>query len=603
MVTRRWFLGTTAFLALAGNRLAFGDQASRSLLDLNFLDRNASDNHKGTLVGRLRYVDHEVFGDPAGIAIEEAAFNGVEDAGYSAATALPSGWHAAPGADRVIAFTRLDGGAGRLQLQGKDADEFYVAMGSDRHFEVKRGDRLTGSVALRLFSGELGGLKKIELCVIQRNSDGTTQPPIVAPIQLIQTDKPWWAEVRTVAQVDGFATLALRVTTQAKFDLTFELKSPQLEKRGWRSTFCATAREDDHIVLADSMGYLSRPERSVLITADAPRFVAASSLWCEFGDQNNYVEIQQRERTLYATVMSDGVLNEVRLGTVPPLMRFSVCLIQWTGGFAASLNGKELQTVECSMPQNLKTARLGSGSSGNWNSTLARLTLFAERRLDGAALSRQGQFFFDDFDRPNSSQLGTSPTGQSIRWSGTVGSAIADRKWIALSGGLGLAFAAYGTVRLPQVPRYLGAVLNWTTGTSGAGAGLIAATADLDPSKSVDALHTIVSDQKEIFQTITGSRVDPPLAAFVYPVPMRRDNQTVYGVACMINARENAVVYVGPEGDLARHVDAAYTRCIGPVAVFEHYWQFSQCRPEFWAVAAAWDSTDQSSFGRRSGSK
>ncbi|GIQ77066.1 hypothetical protein [Bradyrhizobium sp. RD5-C2] len=68
---------------------------------------------------------------------------------------------------------------------------------------------------------------------------------------------------------------------------------------------------------------------------------------------------------------------------------------------------------------------------------------------------------------------------------------------------------------------------------------------------------------------------------------MERDGRTPYGVACMTNFGEKAVVYVGPQGDLARHVHHTYTERAGPFAVFEHFWQLTQCRPEFFAVAAA----------------
>ena len=102
-----------------------------------------------------------------------------------------------------------------------------------------------------------------------------------------------------------------------------------------------------------------------------------------------------------------------------------------------------------------------------------------------------------------------------------------------------------------------------------------------------DALHTIVSDDREIFQTITSSGVDPELANFYYPVPMKRDGATAYGVARLLNPAEKAVVFVGPQGDLARHVSEAYVSKVGKTAVFEHYWQIGQCRPEFLAVAAA----------------
>ncbi|WP_342713262.1 hypothetical protein AAFG13_21570 [Bradyrhizobium sp. B124] len=585
MPTRREILGSALF-ALLHNQARAAEQTPAPLADLNFLDRTASDQHARVLRGNLRYVDHEVFGDPAGVMIEEAALNGVEDARFSAEAVLPSGWQVTPMAGKVVTFTKVNATSGRLQLRGDAAGQFYVVMATNRHFAVKRGELLTGSLALRLANRDAGGLTKVELCILQMKSDGSAILPVAVPIQLMQTDKPWWEQVRSVATEDGFASLALRVTTQARFDATFELHSPQLEQRAWRSTFCATSRKADDVVLTDAEGYLSHVERSVLITADAPRFVASGSLWCEYADPDNYVEIRQRERVLYATVVSNGTLSEVRLGVVPPLMRFTVCLVQGAGGLAASLNGKSLKTIACEMPARLKLARLGNGLSGSWNSTIARLTLFAAKVSNGASLSRPPKAFFDDFDRPDSPNLGASPTGQVIRRIGTVGSMISKGKWVVTDGGIGLAHAAYGIVRLDRPPRYLGAVLDWTAGSPGGAAAMLAATDD-DPGRSIDALHAVVTDQKEIFQTMIATKVEAALAEFVYPVPMERDSRTPYGVACLINFAEKAVVYVGPQGDLARHVHHTYTERAGPFAIFEHFWQLTQCRPEFLAVAAA----------------
>ncbi|WP_155253327.1 hypothetical protein [Bradyrhizobium japonicum] len=584
MPTRREILGSALF-ALLSNQSSAAEQTPAPLADLNFLDRRASEQHARALRGNLRYVDHEVFGDPAGIAIEEAALNGAEDAGFSSEAALPTGWQVMPIAGKDITFTRVAPALGRLQVRGEGAGQFFINMAASRHFAVKQGELLTGSLALRSVSREAGGLVKVELCIQQVKSDGSVASPVAVTIQLLQTDQPWWEQVRATATADGFAILALRVTTKARFDITFELHSPQLERRAWRSTFCATSRKDDDVTLTDPDRYLSHPERSVLLTADAPRFVASGALWCEYGDPDNYVEIQQRERVLYAKVVSKGSPSEVRLGIVPPLMRFTVCLAQDAKGLAASLNGKPLKTIDCEMPVGLKLARLGSGVSGSWNSTIAALTLFAGKVVNCAALSRPDKVFFDDFDRPDSPNLGVSPTGQVIRKTGAVGSAISGRKWVVAGVGVSFSNAAYGVVRLGRPPRYLGAVVNWTSGSPGGAAAMLAATDD-DPRRSINALHAVLTDQKEIFQTMIANKVETALAEFVYPVPMARDGTTAYGVACLINYQERAVVYVGPQGDLARHVHPTYTERAGQLAIFEHYWQLTQCRPEFLAVAA-----------------
>jgi hypothetical protein len=592
MLSRRSFVGSASLLlASIAARLASAEQDSKPSLDLNFLDRNASSEHARALGAPLRYVDHEVFGDPAGIMIEDAALNGVQDASYSSSGSLPAGWQLLPPPaapkDWVATFTRIGEAQGRMRLQGNTAGDFYIVLGSSQHFPIATGEMLTGSVAIRLAAGsDKGNLQNLGLLIAENSADGTVANVArsVAPVQQIQTDKPWWAQVQTVAVQNGFANLAVKVTTSGQFDMTLEINHPQLEKRGWRSTFCAVSRQGDDILLAAPSDHLLHSERSVVITADAPRFVAAATLWSEYADAGNYIEVQLRDRVIYAKAVAGGFANEIRLGVVPPLMRFTVCLVIRAIGLTASLNGKPSQLINVAMPKGLTLVRLGGGTTGRWNSTIARLTLFKGAVFDGALESRRDQVFFDDFDRPDSSALGRSPTGQIIERTGNANTAIAGRKWVAIGGVLG--GAAYGKLRLPNAPRYLGAVMTWTGGNAGGAAGLIAATND-DFTKPIDALHAVVSEHFEIFQTMSNSRVETALAVFAYPVAMRRDGQTPYGVACMLNSAESAVVFVGPQGDLARHVDPTYASRIGPIAVFEHYWQLAQCRPEFLAVAAS----------------
>jgi hypothetical protein len=592
MFSRRLFLGASSAAALlAVARSASAEENTQTVLDLNFFDRSAAADHARAFDAALRYVNHEVFDDPAGIVIEDAALNGVEDAGYAGSGSYPDGWQllpqpAAPAGFSAI-FTRTGASNGRLRLQGGSAGDFTLIMGSSRHFSIAKGDLLTGSVAIRLADGDRSSLASLGLLVRQNDLDGTpvNHAPPVTPIQQIQTDKPWWAQVQIVAAEGGFANLALKITTSGRFDLTFEINFPQLEKRPWRSTFCAASREADHVLLSAPTDYLSQTARSVVITADAPRFVPMASLWSEYANADNYIEVQLRDRVLVATVVANHVRNEIRLGVVPPLMRFTVCLSVRATGLAASLNGKPPQSIDCPVPKGLTVARLGGGINGAWNSTIGRLTLFKGVVPDIALQSRRGQVFFDDFDRPDSASLGRSPTGQTIEKTGGNDSAIVGRKWVVIPGGLGLAFAAYGKIALPKVPRYLGAVLTWTTGNSGGCAGLLAATNV--PPDPVDALHTVVCDDREIFQTISNTRVEKALAEFIYPIAMRRDGETQYGVARMLNSTDSAVVYVGPQGDLVRHLDPTYAARIGSIAVFEHYWQILQCRPEFLAVAAS----------------
>jgi hypothetical protein len=587
MLSRRSFVqGFCALSSAGGGTAAAADGAEPT--DLDFCDRSAAAQHAGVLGDALRYVDHEVFGDAAGIMIEDSADNGVEDAGFGASP--PSGWQMRP--ETVLpdiytaTFAKTALARGQLRLQGRAAGDCTITLGSDRHFAIAAGDLLTGSLAIRLAQGDVAQIGAVGLIIAERDGSGriANTAPVLAPVQQLAGDKAWWAQARITVGQSGFASLVLKVITTGAFDLVFDIHTPQLEKRGWRSTFCAASRAADTVIVAPSADYLSRPERTVVITADAPRQVAAATLWSEWRDADNFVEIRYRDHVVSAQSIADGVASEIRLGVVPPLMRFTVAMIRHATGLAASLNGKPVQSVACAMPRGLTRVTLGDGTHGRWNSTVARLTLHASALADAASASRRLVTFYDDFDRPDAAELGDSPTGQAIARVGANHSAIAGRQWVAMDGPPDAVSAAYGKVALPQVPRYLGAVVCWTTGNSGGAAGLIAASNDM--SASTDALHSIVTDTAEIFQTITLSQVDAALARFVYPVAMRRDGATPYGVACLLNAAESAVVYVGPQGDLARHVSSTYAARAGRFAVFEHYWQPGQCRPAFLAVAA-----------------
>lgn len=593
MLSRRSFLHTSTAL-LASSRFAQANAgiAPAVLFDLDFADPKSRAEHAKVVSGALRYVDHEVFGDAAGIIVEDAAVNGVQDAVYANAGEVPEGW-VMPSQfvlpmPSLTSFSRRGPGEGSLRLRGAGAGDYYVTLGSARFFPITSGEAITGSLATRFAGGSLANIKSIALLVIENDAAGrvSNTSPAVANIQQLQSDKAWWAQVSIVAGNARFANLAIKVVTTGPFDIVIDVDKAQLEKRAFRSTFCGTSRPADDLKLNGEAAvvYLSG-SRSVVITADAPRVGMKASLWREFRDKDNFIELQLRGHVLYACSVAGGVNSEMKLGVLPPLMRFSVVLAVAEGVVTASLNGKSPQTMKGNIPSGLKGVDLGGGASGKWNATIKRVTTRSGAIPDAAVESRRDQVFFDDFDRPDSQSLGLSPTGQSIAKSGNVDTKIVSGKWVANDGGFGLRFAAYGKITLANEPRYMGMVAVWTSGTSGGAAGLIAATNNLtDPT---DALHTIVGDPMEIFQTITRSKVDDAFAYFFYPTPMNRDGVTPYGAARLFNARENAVVFVGPQGDLPRHVSPEYGKKIGKTAVFEHFWQLTQCRPEFLAVAAS----------------
>lgn len=594
MLSRRSFVVGSAVAAVTpptGQPARAVVQAPEPLFDLDFADPQARQQHAQSLTGALRYVDHEVFGDPAGILIEEAAVNGVEDAGYTSSTTLPAGWRLLPqpvsAAECAVTFTRTGDGQALFRLTGQATRDLYLMFGSNRYFSIAAGDHLTGSLAIRLAGGSLTNVMGFGLLNVENNAAGDSSMASlrVAPIQQLQTDKAWWAQVRSVAGPNVHANLALKVSVAGTYDVTLEINRPQLEKRNWRSSYIASARAADDIALAPvQLAYLAHARRSVVITADMPRFAETGALWSEWKDDRNFVELLFRNHALFMRVVAKGALTEVPLGMVPPLTRLTVAIAMDSTSVLGAVNGKAPKLINVAPPAGMTAARLGRGSSGYWNATVKRLSLYANA-IDCAEASLREQVFFDDFDRLDNRWLGRSPTGQSIAKTGGADTAIVAGKWIARDGGLGLAFAGYGKITLPTSPRYMGAVLSWSAGRSGGAAGLIAATNDL--SDPTDALHTIVCDAVEIFQTITASRVDAGLATFVYPNAMARDGATSYGVARLFNRAENAVVFVGPDGDLPRHVSTTYGERIGPTAVFEHYWQLGQCRPEFLAVAAA----------------
>ena len=584
MLSRRAFVA--ASLASVASHVRADDSM---LLDLDFCDRSAVELHRRALDGTLRYARHEVFDEPAGLLIEDAAINGVEDAGYRNDGAFPTGW-TMPDASPLpkpckATFTRVSDGQGRLQLRGESAGDYYVTLGSSRYFAVMAGDHLMGSMAIRLAAGDRTMLASVGLLILERNDAGdiANAAPVVAPVQQLQTDRPWWAQARIVVGVNGYASLVLKLSAAGPFDLSFDIHSPQLEKRGWRSSFCLGTREADAISLSDPQAYLAHQQRSLVITADTPRCVPSATLWYEGSDSGDAIEIVWRDHALYVVSFIAGVTREINLGMMPPLTRFSVCLVIATDSITASLNGKAPKQLSPGSAALFTRAQLGQGRLGRWNATIAQLTLYKARVFDPAVESLRDIVFYDDFDRADSRALGRSPSGQVIARVGAVETSIVNKTWIAV-GGLGLSFAAYGKITLPEPPLYQGAVLSWTAGYAGGGAGLLAATHDLTPP--TNALHTVVTDREQIFQTLTNSSVDAALASFVYPQPIARDGVTRCGVARLVSRKDNAVVFIGPQGDLARHVSPTYVASLGPTAVFEHYWQAGQCRPQFHAVAA-----------------
>ncbi len=249
-------------------------------------------------------------------------------------------------------------------------------------------------------------------------------------------------------------------------------------------------------------------------------------------------------------------------------------------GLAGAVNGKVAKSINAAVPTGLTTVRLGRGSQGYWNATIKRVSLYGIGAIDCAAMSLREQVFFDDFDRPDNASLGKSPTGQSIAKTGGVDTAIVAGKWIARNAGLGLAFAGYGKVFSPAAPRYMGAVLNWTTGRSGGAAGLIAATNNL--SHPTDALHTVVCDSVEIFPDhhwLARRRRARDLRFSECDGARRRD-----GVWCcaLVQPNRKRGGVRGSGWHLPRHVSTTYgerigeTRCVRALlAVGE------QCRPEF----------------------
>lgn len=286
------------------------------LADLDF----TKGDHGYAVTGKLRYVRHEVFGDAAGIIIEDAAANGIEDAGYSQSASPPGGWRMPaeldPALPCVATFTKTGNGRGRLRLQGNQAGEFHVVLGLGRHFPIVAGEPLTGSMAIRLAGGSSNSLKSVSLVILENDAEGrvANETPPTAPIQQLQTDKAWWAEVRAVAGAYRYADLAIKVVVTAAFDLTLEINDPQLEKRSWRSSYCVASREADRVSLAAELqqNYLAASERSLVTTADMPRFSANGSLWAESRDDKNFIAVERRGWVLYARVVNDGASREIR---------------------------------------------------------------------------------------------------------------------------------------------------------------------------------------------------------------------------------------------------------------------------------------------------
>ncbi|MGY3527295.1 hypothetical protein [Bradyrhizobium sp. USDA 4452] len=545
-----------------------------------------------TLTGTQRAATHEVYGDSAGNWYEEALVaNGVQDAGYSNASTDPTGWGFVFSSALTTSFART-GGSGSSQgvatWSGSTAGDYYYQLGAATNFAAVTADNLIGSVKLRLAAGSFTNVTNPSLVLIEYTSGGALVGAptgnAVATLQQVQTDKTFFHQIGNGFVAGGttaFVALAIKFTATGAFNFSLGIDNPQLEKRKWRSTFAVSTRSAD----VNTFTVPAAPY-TLDVTADFPRFVPAGTL-LEIGSGSNRITVRQANYALFLTVVSGGsTLTDTQIAALPSMMRFKLDMTVNASSIVVSVNG-QAQTFAITPPV-VTTGTLGNGNAGYWNSTIFVPNILSAAQTQAQLITKSLSLnnLYDDFtNRANSATLTTAWTGQS--WHQSFNSAtnsISGGKLIATNTG-GSPFAAYLTAPLSANPRYLGAVLDWTNATTGGAAGLIAATNNF--VSPTNAIHSIYTDANVVWQTIISDVVQTALATNTFINAMTKDAATKYSIVSMQNTGESAEVKVKPDGGYARLVDASLKAETGSTAVFEHFWQTGQCRPEFIAVAAS----------------
>lgn len=534
------------------------------------------------LSGTKRAATHEVFGDDAGEWIEEALNeNGVQDAAFSNASSPPNGWGIIPGVSisPSVSFARVSASRGKLTISGNATGDFYYRFGNGQNLAISEGDNLIGSMAVRLSGGSLDNTSGLSLMIFENDASGViaNYSPVPSVIQLLQTDKPFWEQARIVAGNYAFATFGLKFSAAGAFNIQLEIAWPQLEKRPWRSQFAVTSRAAD-----DRTHSLPAGDWSIDIVADAPRFQSAGTLW-EGTDGSDRITLRHQNYQFFLTVVSGGVtLVDTAVARIPALMRFEVTLAKKSSGVAVSFNGKS--AIEAAItPPNVLLGTLGNGAAGYWNSSVVSADIMpaALASADLAVKSAGVGGLFDDFDRADTTVLGSPPMGPVWTQTGPNTNSIVGNKLVAQDNGEA-AQAAYAYVHLGSAPRYIGALIDFVPGNTGGALAFLAGT-DVPPN-TFDAFHSVFGDALTTFQTLTGGVVDPAIALYAYSTAIAADGNSQYCVASLIGG--GAEVKLLPDGAFGRIANADFEQKSGPYVIFEHFWKNGECRPEFSAVGA-----------------
>jgi len=130
------------------------------------------------------------------------------------------------------------------------------------------------------------------------------------------------------------------------------------------------------------------------------------------------------------------------------------------------------------LPSGLSKVQYGGGQHGFWNSTINRHTWWASAlsQSDLVELSKQGPTFFDDFDQVDGALISPAPTGQSCVQIQPTAAGIADVLNKKLRGNYASSgpTAAYTAIPLFQMPVLATARIDFTSGSSGGAAAIVA---------------------------------------------------------------------------------------------------------------------------------
>lgn len=560
--------------------------------------QNTSGGLSSIAANTLRLGADEILNQSSGAWIEEAATNVISSPDFSGAIApstLPTGWGRGfyDGSGLTVTINSVSSSSMTFTINGVGSGNYFsLEFMPQLQQAVAIGQQWTCSAMMQV--SNITGISKVGLGVVEYTAANTLGTFTVSPIQTVSNDIPWFAQTNQTMTANDHAVCSIAFQTDASGTINSQITitRPQFEQRPWRSTFTTSTRNADIVALASSYqsNYLSSLARSICIGFDAPRYLASGTIWSEFKDTNNYIELRtsgsQTASNLSLFVKSGGstIANTV-LAILPPLSRNIACMSMSPTSIITSINGDPSLTTSVTIPTGLTLANLLSGQNGYGNTTVQNLKtwLFALSSAETISNSSLNNSLFDDFNRTNNSSLGVAPTGQTWAQSGTPVYTINNKFMTTdLTNG-----AAYAFLSIGKQPVYMGSVQTFTNQTSNGSAALVAAT-DTPPNSSLPgftALHNFNQTTDDLFEYIAAGSITP-VGQFTFSIPVVKDGSSLSGYGWFARYFDTSIVELTPYGAMPRVKNSLLTSNAGSILWFEAFGGGTVSVPSYRAVSA-----------------